>query len=223
MCFSDFIVQYPLAGAYLKRHKALICEKVETVPKRDHSYNAEEYWHLFTRANNHGAVYQKLCVPMTSQHPQASVVLDRHVYCDNANMFFVQLNDINETNLYALAAIINSSIFNTFARSIANPQQGGYYKFNKQFLDPVPVPRDELLQGSRRINRLANIARRIEQTNEQLRNAIGGQKSGLINALRSLWSQLDQLCNRLYGLTKEEKALVYQTIRFDRNLYGQED
>lgn len=223
LSFSDYKAQYPLAGTYLERHKALICENVETVLQRDSSYNAENYWHLFTRANNHGAVYQKLCVPMTAQYPQASVVLDKHIYFDNANMFFVQLNEINETNLYALAAIINSTIFNTFARSIANPQQGGYYKFNKQFLDPVPVPRDELLNGGRRITRLANIARQIERTNEQLRNAVGGQKSGLEIALRSLWSELDQLCDRLYGLTREEKALVYQTLRFDRNPYGQED
>lgn len=224
LSFSDYKTRYPLAGAYLESHKALICENVEIVPQRDSSYDAEEYWHLFTRANNHKAIYQKLCVPMTAQYPQASVVSDRHIYCDNANMFFIQLNDINETNLYALAAIINSTIFNTFARSIANPQQGEYYKFNKQFLDPVPVPRDELLQGSRRITRLANIARRIEQTNEQLRNnAVGGQTSGLENALRSLWLQLDQLCDKLYGLTIEEKAIVYQTSRFDRNPYGQED
>lgn len=106
---------------------------------------------------------------------------------------------------------------------MANPQQGGYYKFNKQFLDPVPVPRDELLNGSRRITRLANISRQIERTNEQLRNAVGGQRSGLEIALRNLWTELDQLCDRLYGLTREEKALVYQILRFDRNPYGQED
>ena len=145
-CITDFTTLYPLAGAYLKRHKSQICENVETIPERDSSYDTNEYWHLFTRANNHGAVYQKLCVPMTAQYPQASVILDRNIYCDNANMFFVQLNNIDETHLYALAAIINSTIFNTFARSIANPQQGGYYKFNKQFLDPVPVPKREFLQ-----------------------------------------------------------------------------
>lgn len=223
LSISDFKTQYPLVGAYLEKHKSLICENVETVPERDSSYNADEYWHLFTRANNHGAVYTKLCVPMTAQYPQASVILDKNIYCDNANMFFVQLNNIDETHLYALAAIINSTIFNTFARSIANPQQGGYYKFNKQFLDPVPVPREEFLRGGRRIAKLANVARRIERTNEQLRNAVGGQKSGLENALRTLWSELDQLCDRLYGLTREEKALVYQTPRFDRNPYGQED
>ncbi len=223
LSFSNFKALYPLAGAYLEKHKSLIKENVETLPEKNNNYNATEHWHLFTRANNHSAVYPKLCVPMTAQYPQAAVVLDNHIYCDNANMFFVQLNEITETNLYALAAIINSTIFNTFARSIANPQQGGYFKFNKQFLDPVPVPKEELLQGSRRITRLANIARQIERTNEQLRNAVGGQRSGLEIALRSLWSELDQLCDDLYGLTREEKALVYQTLRYDRNPYGQED
>lgn len=221
--YSDFLTQYPLAGAYLEKHKLLICENVETLPVINHNYNIDEHWHLFTRANNHGAYYKKLCVPMTAQYPQASVVLDEHIYCDNANMFFIQLNDIDETRLYALAAIINSTIFSTFARSIANPQQGGYYKFNKQFLDPVPVPKEELLLGGRQIAKLANIARRIEQTNEQLRIAVGGQTSGLENALHILWNELDQICDKLYGLTKKEKALIYQTPRYDRNPYGQEN
>ena len=83
---------------------------------------------------------------MTAQYPQASVVMEKHVYCDNANMFFIQIDKPDEKHLYAIAAIINSTIFNTFARSIANPQQGGYYKFNKQFLDPVPFPKDAAFQ-----------------------------------------------------------------------------
>lgn len=219
---ADYKARYPLAGAYLERHKQQICETVETLPELNGKYNMTDHWHLFTRANNHGAVYPKLCVPMTAQYPQASVVLDRHIYCDNANMFFIQLRNIDDTHLYALAAIINSTVFNTFARSIANPQQGGYYKFNKQFLDPVPVPRDALLGNDRRISRLANVARRIEQTNEQLRNAAGGQTSGLLSALRTLWSELDQICDRLYGLSRTERALIYQTIRTDRISNGQE-
>ena len=220
---SNFTAQYPLAGAYLELHKAEICANVETLPEKNSAYNETNYWHLFTRANNHSAVYQKLCVPMTAQYPQASVVLDRHIYCDNANMFFVQLPHIDETHLYALAGIISSTIFSTFARSIANPQQGGYYKFNKQFLDPVPVPRDEFLAGSRRISQLANIARNIERINEQLRDAVGGQRSGLEAALRGLWRELDNECDKLYGLSRIEKAIVYQTIRHDRTPYGQEN
>lgn len=224
LTISEFTALYPKAGAYLAKYKNLICRNVETLPLRSADYNATDHWHLFTRANNHGAVYEKLCVPMTAQYPQAAVVMDKHVYCDNANMFFIQVKKPDEKHLYALAAIINSTIFNTLARSIANPQQGGYYKFNKQFLDPVPFPKNAFLKGGRNIAKLASIAKLIEQTNEQLRNSIGSQTSGLELFLESLWRQLDELCDKLYGLKKaEDRAILYNTIRKDRNPYGQED
>ena len=138
-------------------------------------------------------------------------------------MFFIQIDKPDEKHLYALAAIINSTIFNTFARSIANPQQGGYYKFNKQFLDPGPFPKDAFIKCGRNIANLANIAKKIEQTNEQIRNSVGSQTSGLVLSLNSLWQQLDQMCDKLYSIKKaEDKALLYSTIRKDRNPYGQE-
>lgn len=224
LSISEFSALYPKAGAYLSKHKNLICKTVETLPQRNGEYNSTDHWHLFTRANNHGAIYEKLCVPMTAQYPQASVVMEKHVYCDNANMFFIQIDKPDEKHLYAIAAIINSTIFNTFARSIANPQQGGYYKFNKQFLDPVPFPKDAFIKCGRNIANLANIAKKIEQTNEQIRNSVGSQTSGLILSLNSLWRKLDQMCDKLYGIKKaEDKALLYSTIRKDRNPYGQEN
>ncbi len=223
LTINEFTELYPKAGAYLAKHKRLICSSVETLPQKNKDYNMEEHWHLFTRANNHGAVYQKLCVPMTAQYPQASVVLDKHVYCDNANMFFVQIPNIDETHLYALAGIINSTIFNTFARSIANPQRGGYYKFNKQFLDPVPVPKQAFWECNKEIKKLAEIAKRIEETNEEIRNSAWGQTSGLVLSLKGLWCQLDNLCMKLYGIKNiDEKALLNSIVRNDRNPYGQE-
>lgn len=223
LSISDMKERYPRAYNYLSEHKALITSKVQTLPQKNKSYDVAEHWHLFTRANNHGAVYQKLAVPMTAQYPQAAVITDSHVYCDNANMFFVQVPNMTEEKLYALSAIINSTIFCAFARSIANPQQGGYYKFNKQFLNPVPVPKDAFVECQPQIKKLAKIAKRIEETNEQIRTSFGGQTTGLVNSLKSLWVELDQICDKLYGLTKEEKAIIYSTHRFDRNPYGQED
>lgn len=224
LSFSEFVELYPKAGTYLERHKELICSNVQTLPQKNEAYNSEEHWHLYTRANNHGAIYPKICVPMTAQYPQASVILDKHIYCDNANMFFIQIENPSETRLYALAAIINSTIFNTLARSLANPQRGGYYKFNKQFLDPVPVPSKALEKGGRNVEKLALIAKRIEHTNEQLRKSSGMQTSGLELSLKELWRQLDDICLKLYGIkTKEDKALLYSVTRRDRNPYGQEN
>ena len=223
LSINDVKERYPRAYNYLSKHKTLITSKVQTLPEKNNTYNAAEHWHLFTRANNHGAVYKKLAVPMTAQYPQAAVITDSHVYCDNANMFFVQVPDMTEEKLYALSAIINSTIFCAFARSIANPQQGGYYKFNKQFLNPVPVPKDAFVECNPQIKKLAKLAKRIENTNQQIRTSIGGQTTGLENSLKSLWLELDKICDKLYGLTIEEKGIIYTTHRFDRNPYGQED
>lgn len=215
--------KFPLAHKYLIDHHDQIISKVETLPSLNGEYNAEEHWHLFTRANNHGAVYEKLAIPMTAQYPQAAVVMDKHVYCDNANMFFVQIPNASETKLYALSALINSTIFCTLARSIANPQQGGYYKFNKQFLDPVPIPKDAFITCNSNMQKLASIAKRIEAINEQIKKSVGGQTAGLVNSLKTYWIELDMLCDKLYGLTKEDKSIIYSINRLDRNPYGKED
>ena len=224
LSISEYSTLFPRAGDYLKKHKDLICGNVETLPQKNKTYKANEYWHLYTRANNHGAIYEKICIPMTAKYPQASVVMDKHVYCDNANMFFIHLKENDEIRLYALAAILNSTIFNTFARSIANPQQGGYYKFNKQFLEPVPVPKKAFENCSKDIIELATVAKKIEKINEQIRNSVGLQTSGLEISLEKLWRQLDLLCNKLYGITKtKDKSILYSVYRKDRNPYGQED
>lgn len=223
LSMSDMAATYPRATEYLNRHKNQILDAVESLPQKNGNYNINDHWHLFTRANNHGAVYQKIVVPMTAQYPQAAVITDTHVYCDNANMFFIQVPNGTEDQLYALSAIISSTIFNTLARSIANPQQGGYFKFNKQFLNPVPVPKDAFLNETADIKQLAIIARRIETLNQQIKNSNGMRIGGLVNSLNSSWAQLDSLCDRLYNITDEERQELYAVVRNDRNPYGQDN
>lgn len=96
--FSDYERRYPLAGRYLRENRTLIEENVQTVPDRFPTLDRDENWHLFTRANNHNAVYKKLCIPMTTQNPQAAVVMQEDAYCDNANMFFVQIPEVTDDN-----------------------------------------------------------------------------------------------------------------------------
>ncbi len=131
--FSDFKKRFPLAASYLTRNKKKIQQNVET-------WDKARSWHLYTRVQNHGATYPKILVPMTALDTFASLTLSDKTYCDNANVFFIDTPNKDETTLYALSAIINSTIYSVLARSIANPQTNGYFKFNKQFLEPVPFP-----------------------------------------------------------------------------------
>ncbi|MDE6796123.1 MAG: N-6 DNA methylase, partial [Muribaculaceae bacterium] len=205
--FSDFKKRYPLAGSYLSRNRERIEDEVQTLPARFPKLDKDEHWHLFTRANNHNAVYRKLCVPMTTQEPQAAVVNNEKAYCDNANMFFVQIENITNERLYALAGIINSTPFAYFAKSIANPQQNGYYKFNKQFLDPVPFPVQSYQEMSPDMVHLANVARQIEQLHTRM-SASSSRASRYVQAIRRLRNELDAICCRLYQLSEEEKNIV---------------
>ena len=212
--FSDYESRYPLAARYLRKNRTVIEDNVKTVPDCFPTLDRDEHWHLFTRANNHNAVYKKLCIPMTAQNPQAAVVMQKDAYCDNANMFFVQIPKVTDDKLYALAAVINSTPFAYFAKSIANPQQGEFYKFNKQFLEPVPFPCIEFIEFSEQMQQLAGMARHIEETNTAITTSTSSA-SRLYPLLNNLWIEVDRLCCELYGLSNSEKEIIMSNPRID--------
>lgn len=212
--FSEYERRYPLAGRYLRENRAVIEANVQTVPDRFPTSDRDEDWHLFTRVHNHDSVYKKLCVPMTALNPQAAVVMKEDAYCDNANMFFIQIPEVTDDRLYAMAAVINSTPFAHFAKSIANPQRGGFYKFNKQFLDPVPFPCEGFRAFCETMRRLAAVARRIEEAHTAAAADLSSA-SRLYPLLNALWIKVDDMCCELYGLTGAEKEAVMSNPRAD--------
>ena len=193
--FNDFCNRFPYAGEYLVKHKEHILNNVKT--KSD-----DQKWHLFTRPNNHTAIYPKILIPMTANDSFASITQNPLNYCDNANMFFIEIPDNTETNLYAIAGIINSIIFSVFARSIANPQQNGYFKFNKQFLEPIPFPKDNFINNTNLVNDIAIISENIDQRQTQYKSAPPRQKNIIKVNLKSLWNNLDDKVFELYQLNQ---------------------
>ena len=195
--FTEFCLLYPLAGKYLSRHKPTIQKLVETFPG--------ERWHLYTRANNIGRNFPKVYIPMTSLDTFAAITFSEKHYCDNANVNFIELPEINELNLYAMSAVINSIVFSVLARSIANPQSKGYFKFNKQFLEPVPFPKDAFTNNIEIKEQLRDVAKKIESLQNRFIIASPHEKRALNSLLSAQWINLDKLCYQLYGLTNEEE------------------
>lgn len=196
--FSEYCARYPLAGAYLARHKTEILEAVETLQD-------EEQWHHFTRVQNHTAIYPKVLIPMTANDTFASLTQNHQNYCDNANMFFIDIPNKSESNLFAIASIINSTLFSVLARSIANPQQNGYFKFNKQFIEPIPFPKERFENIPELVNSIAAIGGNISQLQNQYLTASPRQKNIYRNTLVNLWGNLDEWVYELYQLTDAEK------------------
>ena len=197
--FDSFSRKYPLAGAYLTRHKEKIVENVET-------WNDPQEWHLFTRVQNHQAIYPKVFIPMTANDTFASVTFNPSNYCDNANIFFIDIPGKSEERLYAVAGIINATIFSVCARAIANPQQNGYFKFNKQFIEPVPFPVQNFEDNHNLVSAIANASQDIQQVQLQYIRASPHRKHNLQASLRTLWNELDMKVFALYQTNDSEQA-----------------
>lgn len=197
--FSEFCNRYPLAGAYLTRHKEEIINNVETC-------EGDENWHLFTRVQNHRAVYPKILLPMTANDTFATITQNPLNYCDNANMFFIEIPNKSERNLYAMAGIINSTLFSVLARSIALSQQNGYFKFNKQFIEPIPFPEDNFNTNNDLVDEISVLAHSIEEKQNKYKSASPRQKNTLRNLLETQWNTLESKVFELYDLTDEQAS-----------------
>jgi hypothetical protein len=141
---------------------------------------------------------------MTANDTYATVTQNPLNYCDNANMFFIDIPEKSENNLFAISAIINSTLFSVLARSIALSQQNGYFKFNKQFIEPIPFPMENFNTNTIIVNELSALATNIKQVQEQYRGASPRQKTILKTLLNTHWNNLDSKIYQLYDLTVDQ-------------------
>lgn len=207
IAFDEFETRFPNAAAYLSRNRDLIEREVQTAPQRNPRKYNQEYWHIYTRENHLEDTFPTVMVPMTARDTFATVTLSEQNYCDNVNVNYLEVPEVNVEGLYCIAAIINSTLFSVLARPIANPQASGNFKFNKQFLNPIPFPSDNFRSNrDGLVHQLAEIAQEIAGQQQRYITASPAQKRTLSGALQRNWTRLDELVYRLYDLTDTEIA-----------------
>lgn len=201
--YSDLKSHYPLAYKYLEANKKKIKNKVKC---RD-----GEKWHTFTREHNHGLYnVDKIIVPMTAKDTIATYADGKNgLYMDNANVWFVTIDKASQKLMKAVAAIINSTTFSVLAKQKTNPQSGGYYKFNKQFLFPVPFPWGRLIGYSTAMTRLAVLYDNIQALEEAWLAENTNHRELIGQQIDKRWQELDSAVDRLYGISKDDKLLIY--------------
>ncbi len=205
--YSDLKKRFPLAHEYLAANRRRISENVECRPG--------DKWHTFTREHNHG-LYNvgKIIVPMTARDTIATYVDgDNGLYMDNANVWFVNIEGAAPRLMKAVAAVVNSTVFSVLAKMKANPQSGGYYKFNKQFLAPVPFPSSRLASDRAAQSELSSLSDKIRAFEKRYLSAVANKRSLLSQQLDALWERLDGLCEDLYGLSDEERSAIRKVGR----------
>ena len=199
--FSALQHRYPLAYEYLSQNEGRIKGFVEC--------RAGDLWHTFTREHNQTMYYvDKIIIPMTARDTIATFIPNKGLYMDNANVWFISVAGASHNVMKAITCIINSTIFSVLGKAGANPQSGGYYKFNKQFLAPIPFPSSKITDSSDTVNRLASLHDEIMDLQSRYIAATPAIKDVISHTLTSKWDELDNISYELYEITDDDKALI---------------
>lgn len=199
--FNEIEIRYPLTYQYLKDNENRIKENVQC---REGSM-----WHTFTREHNQSMYdVDKIIIPMTAKDTIATYISNRGLYMDNANVWFITIPNADDRVMKAITCVINSTIFSVLGKAGANPQAGEYYKFNKQFLTPIPLPSSKLMAGSDGVFRLSTLFDHITELQDRYLASSPNQKEIFKRALNEKWADLDEVCFSMYEVTGAEKSQI---------------
>ncbi|MCT7908443.1 BREX-1 system adenine-specific DNA-methyltransferase PglX [Arcobacter lacus] len=200
--FDDFCSRFPRAGAYLTKHKKTIQENIKD---KKYKRNDSQRWHLYTRESHLETNYPKVLIPMTANDVYASVTLSNYYYCDNSNVNYTDIPEKTAENLYAVASIFNSTIFSVLARAIANKQQNGYFKLNKQYLEPVLFPAYIFEKDKKTVEELARVGMELEEKQNEYIYAPPHKQKRIKKQLTDLWEEIDSVTAKAYKLNKAQE------------------
>ena len=131
-------------------------------------------------------------------YPDISPVM-RACY-DTSKAFCLQTAYVLSTDDLSLLAILNSRVFDWYARykfqSLNDPWAGGGLRFFVQYMEKVPIANRTAAQKAELSRLVAQILAAPDSDN-----------------VRALEKEIDAIVYRLYGLSAEEIALIEQTYR----------
>lgn len=203
---SEIKERYPMAYMYLKNNEKLIKENQEY-------RKSDEYWHTFTREHNHELYsVDKIVIPMTAKDTFATYISNYPLYMDNSNVWFITIDNSTDELMKAVTCIINSTIFSALAKCGANPQRGGYYKFNKQFIEPIPLPIDNITNEI--CTEFVKLYNKIISLQNKYIKASANEKIYLYDNLKVEWDKLDKLSENIYKLDEQDNKIL---LKYPRN------
>lgn len=162
--------RYPLAWAYLRSHEG-------DLRARESGAFDDDDWHRFGRTQNLDKQDStKLLMPRLVANLKASLDEAGEFYLDNVDVGGVAPSADYPPGF--LLAMLNGQIANFVFRRISKPFRGDYLSANKQFIEPLPIPR---LPGDER-EAIGEAAISLQNLHTQRRNTLTRLQHRLVNA-----------------------------------------
>lgn len=142
---------------------------------------------------------------------------------DNSNVWFINYQGNDTEVMKALTMIINSTLFSVFGKCGANPASNGYYKFNKQFLEPVPLPNAKINASDEHIQKLTGLYDDIKDLLNEYEKASEHDRKSYRGVMEARWQEVDQCCFELYEIEDDERMMILSLGRTESRIPGGEE
>ena len=196
---TEFRKNYPNAWLYLVANRKLLEARERGKWKHDR-------WYAFGRSQNLAEMEQsKILTPSIAA--SASFTLDESDYYyfvgsggGGGGGYGVTLKRNIDLDLRYVVGLLNSHVVDWFLKRTASPFSGGYYAYNRQFIERLPIHPIDVSDKTEKAEYNA-IVKLVEQI-------MAAKKDDPNADTTACEREIDERVYQLYGLTKAEIAIV---------------
>ena len=205
---------YPLAWKYLQKNRS----KLEM---RERGKWRNERWYAFGRSQNLSEMEQKkILTPSIARF--ASFTLDSTDFYyfvgsgggGGGGYGIILKRNVPIAYEYILG-LLNSKLIDIYLKSFSTPFSGGYYAYNRQYIEKLPIRTIDFANQTDKIrhDQIVKLVKQMLDLNKQLTKDKTPQSRTVIQRqIETTDRQIDELVYELYDLTKEEIKIVESSI-----------
>ncbi len=201
--------KYPNAWKYLNENKT-------SLESREHGKWKHDKWHAFGRSQNLSEMEQKkILTPSIAKEASFTLDVSDFFYFvgsggGGGGGYGITLAHDSKITYEYLLGLLNSKLLDAYLKSISSPFSGGYYAYNRQFIELLPIrpinfssPSDKSLH-----DQIAHFVSSLLNLHKKLKTAKGHLNVLVEREIAYAESRIDELVYDLYGLTAEEIKIV---------------
>jgi hypothetical protein len=207
---KELAESYPHAWDYLQINRTAL-------ESRERGKWRHNRWYAFGRSQNLSEMEQKkILTPSIAK--SASFTLDSKDFYyfvgsggGGGGGYGITLKSEEQMVYEYVLGLLNSNLLDYFLKSFSSPFSGGYYAYNRQYIEQLPIrtinfsdPKDKA-----RHDKMVELVERMLTLNKQLAAAKSpDEKTRTQRQIDATDHQIDQLVYELYGLTEKEIQIV---------------
>jgi len=205
-----FESQFPLAWEYLNINK-------EILRNREHGKMQHEKWYGYVYPKSI-PLFAKPKIITPSIASSASYTFDKigEIYFvgsggGGGGGYGITINSKYELSYEYLLGLLNSRLLDFYLKAISSRFRGGYYAYNRQYIEQLPVYNIDFsdIKDRSSHDRMVSLVNQMLSLHKQLQEArTPHEQTSLQRQIEATDRQIDALVYELYGLTEEEIRIV---------------